>query len=94
MLPFCCNVKNIYIVTLAAVIIFFFLKIISLIHSVNSSFMGKEKGVYFPYLFFDCNALYMYMFPFFQQCKKTARSAISNFTQIYVIWSSHFQGFV
>ena len=87
--------KNIYvlycIVTLAAVIIFFFLKIISLIQHL---FHGKRKGVYFSYLFFDYNALYMYMFPFFQQCKKTARSAISNFTQSYVIWSSHFQGFV
>ena len=31
---------------------------------------------------------------FFNKRKKTARSAISNLTQNYVVWSTHFQGFL
>ena len=64
MLPFSnmLQYKNIYvlycIVTLAAVIIFFFLKIISLIHSVNTSFMGKEK-VYIFHIYFLITTLYI-----------------------------------
>ena len=31
---------------------------------------------------------------FFDKRKKTARSVISNLTQNYVVWSTHFQGFL
>ena len=90
----CCNIK-IYIYCNFGGSYYIFLFEDYLFNSFRQHlFHGKRKGVYFSYLFFDYNALYMYMFPFFQQCKKTARSAISNFTQSYVIWSSHFQGFV
>ena len=90
----CCNIK-IYIYCNFGSSYYIFLFEDYLFNSFRQHlFHGKRKGVYFSYLFFDYNALYMYMFPFFQQCKKTARSAISNFTQSYVIWSSHFQGFL
>ena len=67
----CCNIKiYIYIVTLAAVIIFFFLKIISLIHSVNTSFMGKEK-VYTFHIYFLITTLYICIcFLFFNNAKR------------------------
>ena len=66
--------KNIYVlycvVTLAAVIIFFFLKIISLIHSVNTSFMGKEK-VYIFHIYFLITTLYICIcFLFFNNAKR------------------------
>ena len=100
MLPFSnmLQYKNIYvlycIVTLAALIIFFFLKIISLIHSVNTSFIGKEK-VYIFHIYFLITTLYICIcYLFFNNAEETARSAISNFTQSCVIWSSHFQGFL
>ena len=90
----CCNIK-IYIYCNFGGSYYIFLFEDYLFNSFRQHlFHGKRKGVYFSYLFFDYNALYMYMFPFFQQCKKTARSAISNFTQSYVIWSSHFQEFL
>ena len=66
--------KNIYVlycvVTLAAVIIFFFLKIISLIHSVNTSFIGKEK-VYIFHIYFLITTLYICIcFLFFNNAKR------------------------
>ena len=76
MLPFSnmLQYKNIYvlycIVTLAAVIIFFFLKIISLINSVNTSFMGKEK-VYIFHIYFSITTLYICIcFLFFNNAKR------------------------
>ena len=76
MLPFSnmLQYKNIYvlycIVTLAALIIFFFLKIISLIHSVNTSFMGKEK-VYIFHIYFLITTLYICIcFLFFNNAKR------------------------
>ena len=76
MLPFSnmLQYKNIYvlycIVTLAALIIFFFLKIISLIHSVNTSFIGKEK-VYIFHIYFLITTLYICIcFLFFNNAKR------------------------
>ena len=46
-----------------------------------------------------CVYIYIYVcvflfFFFFNKRKKTAMSAISNLTQNYVVWSTHFQGFL
>ena len=42
--------------------------------------------------------IYIYIYVcvsfFFNKRKKTAWSAISNLTQNYVVWSTHFQGFL
>ena len=42
--------------------------------------------------------MYIYIYVcvsfFFNKRKKTAWSAISNLTQNYVVWSTHFQGFL
>ena len=50
-------------------------------------------------LFNSLTCVYIYMcvcvsFFFFNKRKKTAMSAISNLTQNYVVWSTHFQGFL
>ena len=79
--------KNI-VVSLAAAIIFFCLKL-----SLNlfCSLMRKEKMYIFIFIFSNCNALYLYIF-LFQQCKKTSRSAISNFIQNCVAWKHSLPG--
>ena len=55
--------------------------------------MGKEKVYIFHIYFFKFQRL-TYTFSFFQRCKKTAKSATSNFTHFIVFFESiHFQGF-
>ena len=49
-------------------------------------------------LFNSLTYVYIYIYVcvsfFFNKRKKTAWSAISNLTQNYVVWSTHFQGFL
>ena len=40
-----------------------------------------------------CVCVFLFFF-FFNKRKKTAMSTISNLTQNYVVWSTHFQGFL
>ena len=90
-----CNMKKYIYCKFGSSYYIFIFKKISLIYSINSSFMGKEKVTIFHAYFFKLQRLiYVYMFPFFQHCKRTAWSAISNLTQNCVVWSTHFQGFL
>ena len=66
----CCNIK-IYIYCNFGGSYYIFLFEDYLFNSFRQHlFHGKRKGVYFSYLFFDYNALYMYMFPFFNNAKR------------------------
>ena len=84
-----CNMKKNIVVSLVAAIIFFCLKIIS---KFILLFHEKRRDVYFSYLFFQIATPYILYIFLFQQCKKTSRSAVSNFIQNCVAWKHSLPG--